>query len=187
MNEYKHIEELLERFFEGETSNAEEQELYTFFSGKDIPGHLSQYKSVFEYFESTIFDEFSEINKEGLPKNNLKVKPILMSISGVAASVLLILSCWTFYQNNTATDLYEGSYIIENGVRISDVKQIKSQLEEVEKEAFYRQQKMEQLLEEANRVSDYDTRSEEIQKRHYGFLNEIENENIRNRIKNSIE
>jgi len=187
MNEYKHIEDLLERFFDGKTSNVEEQELYTFFSEKDIPEHLIQYKPVFHYFESTIFDEFSEIKKEELPKGNIKIKPILMSIAGIAASVILILSCWNFYQDNTVSDLYEGSYIIENGIRISDVKQIKSQLEEVEKEAFYQQQKMEQLLEKANRISDYNTKGEEMKDQHYHFLNEIEDQNIRKKIENSLE
>ena len=31
-NKQKHIEDLLERFFDGQTSNAEEQELYAFFN-----------------------------------------------------------------------------------------------------------------------------------------------------------
>ena len=39
-DEYIYIENLLERFFEGETSNAEEQELYAFFARPDLPEHL---------------------------------------------------------------------------------------------------------------------------------------------------
>lgn len=32
----KHIEYLLERFFDGQTSNAEEQVLYSFFTGPEL-------------------------------------------------------------------------------------------------------------------------------------------------------
>ena len=39
-DEYIYIENLLERFFEGETTNAEEQELYAFFARPDLPEHL---------------------------------------------------------------------------------------------------------------------------------------------------
>ena len=34
------IEELLNRYFEGETSAAEEQELRRFFASGDVPAHL---------------------------------------------------------------------------------------------------------------------------------------------------
>ena len=56
-DEYIYIENLLERFFEGETSNAEEQELYAFFARPDLPEHLRGYKPVFGYFETGIARE----------------------------------------------------------------------------------------------------------------------------------
>ncbi|MCS3063106.1 hypothetical protein NXX40_10920 [Parabacteroides distasonis] len=37
--EYKSIEDLLDRFFEGQTSNEEERVLYEFFARPDIPAH----------------------------------------------------------------------------------------------------------------------------------------------------
>lgn len=39
--EYKYIENLVERFFEGQTSNEEERVLYEFFARPDIPAHLN--------------------------------------------------------------------------------------------------------------------------------------------------
>ena len=51
--EYKSIEDLLDRCFEGQTSNEEEQGLYEFFARPDIPAHLERYREVFGYFEST--------------------------------------------------------------------------------------------------------------------------------------
>mgnify|MGYP001515081481 CR=1 FL=1 len=52
--EYKSIEDLLDRFFEGQTSNEEERVLYEFFARPDIPAHLERYREVFGYFESGI-------------------------------------------------------------------------------------------------------------------------------------
>jgi len=45
--EYKSIEDLLDRFFEGQTSNEEERVLYEFFARPDIPAHLERYREVF--------------------------------------------------------------------------------------------------------------------------------------------
>ena len=52
--EYKSIEDLLDRFFEGQTSNEEERVLYEFFARPDIPAHLERYREVFGYFESAL-------------------------------------------------------------------------------------------------------------------------------------
>ena len=65
--EYKSIEDLLDRFFEGQTSNEEEQVLYEFFARPDIPAHLERYREVFGYFESGIALDFSETPELRLP------------------------------------------------------------------------------------------------------------------------
>ena len=65
--EYKSIEDLLDRFFEGQTSNEEERVLYEFFARPDIPAHLERYREVFGYFESGIALDFSETPELRLP------------------------------------------------------------------------------------------------------------------------
>jgi len=47
--DYKYIEQLLERYFECETTLEEENILRTFFSQKDVPMGLWQYKALFTY------------------------------------------------------------------------------------------------------------------------------------------
>lgn len=47
--DYKYIEQLLERYWQCETSLEEEQILRAFFGQEDIPAHLLQYKSLFVY------------------------------------------------------------------------------------------------------------------------------------------
>jgi len=48
--EFNKMEALLEKYFEGETSIAEENELKGYFSSSDVAPHLEQYRPLFGYF-----------------------------------------------------------------------------------------------------------------------------------------
>lgn len=50
--DYKYIEQLIDRYFNGETTIAEERILKTFFSQNDVPAHLQHYAAVFDYEEA---------------------------------------------------------------------------------------------------------------------------------------
>lgn len=47
MKEYSHIEELLERYYNAQTSEAEEQRLRDFFAHEEVPAHLLAEKEMF--------------------------------------------------------------------------------------------------------------------------------------------
>ena len=47
--DYKYIEQLIESYFNCQTSLQEEQILRSFFSQEDVPGHLAQYADLFRY------------------------------------------------------------------------------------------------------------------------------------------
>lgn len=46
----KHIEELLEKYYSGETSSEEEMQLQNFFEGGDVPGHLKSHQIEFGFY-----------------------------------------------------------------------------------------------------------------------------------------
>ena len=48
----KEAERLLQRFFDGETTLAEERRLYRLFSGKKLPAELEKYRPVMAAFGS---------------------------------------------------------------------------------------------------------------------------------------
>ena len=112
--EYKSIEDLLDRFFEGQTSNEEERVLYEFFARPDIPAHLERYREVFGYFESGIALDFSETPELRLPAKEISYKrKIGWAIAVcVAASLLLFLVNTVFMNQNASFNPYEGSYIV---------------------------------------------------------------------------
>ena len=63
--DYKYIEQLLERYWDCETTIEEESILRTFFSQKDVPARLIKYRSLFEYQKQSadsepLGDEFDQ-------------------------------------------------------------------------------------------------------------------------------
>ena len=48
--ELNKIENILEKYFQGETTIAEEKQLKEYFSSPDVAQHLEQYKPMFGYF-----------------------------------------------------------------------------------------------------------------------------------------
>ncbi|MBR6866725.1 MAG: pyruvate ferredoxin oxidoreductase [Prevotella sp.] len=61
--DYKYIEQLLERYFQCETTLKEEEILRTFFTQEDVPVWLMKYQSLFTYEaqkEEALGDDFDE-------------------------------------------------------------------------------------------------------------------------------
>lgn len=96
------IESLLEKYFEGETSIAEENQLKDYFSSSDVAQHLQQYKPMFSYFVQAKQEQSVQV----LPLTTKKRNVAWLSI---AASVVVLLSVGTFaYFNSQPEDL--GTY-----------------------------------------------------------------------------
>lgn len=83
------IEQLLEKYFEGETSIAEENELKSYFSSSDVAQHLEPYKPMFGYFSAAKEQQF----EQHIPLTAKKRKVAWIS---VAASVVVLLGAGTF-------------------------------------------------------------------------------------------
>ncbi len=81
--ELKKIETILEKYFQGETSISEENELKNYFSSADVAQHLEQYKPIFGYFSKAKEQEF----KQTIPLQAKKRKVAWLSI---AASVIVL-------------------------------------------------------------------------------------------------
>ena len=87
------IEKLVEKYFEGETSIAEEKELKIYFSSTDVAQHLKQYQSIFGYFSKAKQEEL----KTELPivtKIHNKKRNVVVWLS-IAASVVVMLGVGT--------------------------------------------------------------------------------------------
>ena len=246
----KYIETLLECFFEGQTSNEEERQLYRFFKQETIPDELAQYKPVIQYFESGLADEL-EIDKNaatqketgkpsvekqpdfvGLaneqpvtqstdatkrqwfgwttnkrsktqPTGVVKVQPAGVTKTqpaglakkqwlvwgSVAASALLVLftSIYVFDRIELA-DPYAGSYIIRNGVRITDLNLIKPELEAAIQKSLLIEQEAEQLIDRLTAIDDSQEVeiSQRFQEHNQRILDNTQDENKRNEVEKML-
>ena len=130
----KNIEDYINRFLEGETTNAEEQAIYRFFRMGDVPPRLKEYVPMFAWYEGGMQGE-PEPNpmEESKPEKKpfgLRI-PIAAWSAGIAAMLVVTLGLGLlFYSDNEVPvhsedwACYEGSYIEVGGKRITDIKQI---------------------------------------------------------------
>lgn len=104
--EFSKIEALLEKYFEGETSIAEENELKAYFSSSNVAEHLEQYRPLFGYFaeakEQKLTDNVMLISK--------KRKVAWLSIAALII-VMLGIGTYTYFNVNTVKENQElGTY-----------------------------------------------------------------------------
>ena len=92
------IDELLDKYFEGETSCEEERELRRFFTEEEVPEHLQTYRPLFAYLnrEATSMAEPTEeksVTTESAKEVPAQRKPFRLyrtfyAVSGIAAGLL---------------------------------------------------------------------------------------------------
>lgn len=92
------IEKLLEKYFEAETSIAEEKELKDYFASLNVAPHLEQYKPIFGYAVQAKQEQFTATIPL-IPNRRDKKRNIAVWLS-VAASVVVLLSVGLFTFNH---------------------------------------------------------------------------------------
>lgn len=98
------IENLLEKYFEAETSIAEEKELNLYFSSTNVAQHLQQYQSLFVHFNNAKEEQFIAT----IPLKTKKREYIAWL--SVAASVTILLGVGSFMYLNNQQDAIPSEY-----------------------------------------------------------------------------
>ncbi|MDL2143633.1 hypothetical protein QQY79_13970 [Flavobacterium tructae] len=88
--EFNKIEDILEKYFQGETTIAEENQLKEYFSSPNVAQHLKQYKPMFGYF-SQVKEQKST---QTIP---LKTKKRNVAWLSIAASAVVLLGIGTYF------------------------------------------------------------------------------------------
>ena len=95
--ELHNIKQLLEKYFEGQTSIQEEKELKNYFASENISPELMQYQDLFAYFSE---EQQTETQKEFVLKQKTQQKWLWM-----AASAIIVLTIgFTFLKQPIASD-----------------------------------------------------------------------------------
>ena len=106
MKDYSHIEALLERYYDAQTSEAEEQRLKDFFLHEEVPAHLQAEKEMFLQLQATDVPEGLEerlsqsIDRWGKKHRTLR----LQWIGSIAASLLLLFGTGWYLQEPPRKD-----------------------------------------------------------------------------------
>lgn len=119
------IEELLNKYFEGETSCDEEKTLRGLFACNEVPEHLQMYRPMFAYF-----DEEAERDKAIAPASAKRIpvyrRTAIYALGGIAAGLLLILGVAGIYRQLNG---HHGNYMLIDGKRYTDTELIQQEAE----------------------------------------------------------
>lgn len=155
------IETLVERFLEGRTTSSEERELYAWFASADIPEEWHDLKAMFAWYSEgmpeTLIEETSSqpaLNQDTTtahtpaPRHATpRRRTIWLSGAAIGTGIAAIVATLLWFTPARPTfDIYEGSYIIEAGVRCDNSDYIRADIEALLERADNIEQKADMLL-----------------------------------------
>ena len=162
MREHKHIYDLVEKFLEGRTSNAEERELYAWFRENEVPAEWQELRAMFEWYEAGIPEinnaHSGQLSEQPTPDTQhssiaqptLTTRPrrrVRMWLTGAAITAAASIAALLWLTPTTpAIDIYEGSYIIEAGVMCDNSESIRQDIEELLARAELIEQSADELI-----------------------------------------
>lgn len=120
--EIKNIETLVGKFFDGDTTQTEEQRLYSFFSSRRVPSELEKYRET--------LTAFGLISKREAPVRARRIT-LWRTVASVAAAAVIAFGVMTYinlHEERMLAAIYGGSYVIENGHRTDNLRQIKDDI-----------------------------------------------------------
>ncbi|MDP4270481.1 MAG: hypothetical protein Q8909_10200 [Bacteroidota bacterium] len=114
MKRFEDIDELIEKYFEGETSVAEEKELHRFFRQKHLP---EKYRA-----EKAMFDHFAH---EKAAKEPRRVRLVPQVVRWTAIAAAIIGSVWIINRNVEPAHPLIGSYVIIDGTTYTNLQKVR--------------------------------------------------------------
>ena len=114
----KHIEELLQKYWNAETSLEEEQQLREFFNCEPVPENLKETASLFRYFETQKLLGVNDVSFDANLKKKLKPAGKVISLSmiqlaRIAAGLLVVIAATFFIRQEVKKaypDVNEDTY-----------------------------------------------------------------------------
>ena len=101
------MEELLQKYWNCETSLEEEKQLREYFQHPDIPEHLKETASLFRYFEQQKNTSIHDIALEGVimhGQHRSKTRKLLYNSLRIAAGVAVLVVAGWFLRHEAKTD-----------------------------------------------------------------------------------
>ncbi|MDT0607205.1 hypothetical protein [Croceitalea rosinachiae] len=103
MESHKHIEELLEKYFEATATVAEEEVLRVYFNKDSVATHLEQYQPMFTYFSKAKEEQFTK----AAPFSELVKPRRKFNYRWVSVAAAVVLAFGVYFGNNTYQNYQE--------------------------------------------------------------------------------
>ncbi len=100
------VKQLLQRYFNGESSDADEQKLEAYFIGDTVADELKEYKEFFGGIteltsiknDLTLEEDIMDYILENEHREKTKFRRMWQTVTGVAATIIIVLGGFLFYQ-----------------------------------------------------------------------------------------
>jgi len=145
MTEKKYMERQVQRFLEGRTTCSEEQELYARFAVGDVPRSLRRYKEMFAWYAGGMNED--ELPAPCQPRGAARWKYVVAAACVCAAFGLGVYGFAKYQERQELYARYEGSFLIRNGKKITDLDKILPELQRVEREAWQEERRLQRFIE----------------------------------------
>lgn len=131
MKQLSDIQALVERFLEGQTSNAEERELYAWFAENEVPDEWQHLKQMFAWYAAGMPEQSNEQQPTTAPRPPHTHRIWLRWAAGVAAvaAVVAVVVATMLRPESETTSIYDGSYIVKDGVKYENMALIEADIE----------------------------------------------------------
>ena len=122
------IQILIDRYFEGDTTVEEERRLYAFFMQDRIPAEFAEYTEMFRDLAAVGNVPAPAVQKRPVYRMPMVWLRVAASAAAVVAIVFGVRLAGNISEENALAKLYEGSYMIVDGQRIDDLREIKNSI-----------------------------------------------------------
>lgn len=134
------IQQLIDKFFKGDTTLEEERRLEAFFAQEDIPKAWKRYQSLFFDFsaigrlkprdgKAIRMEKPTRSNRKRHTRWKVIHRKMILQVAAISLILIGATFTWNLHQKDQLAQRYGGSYVIENGKRNDNLLQIKSQIE----------------------------------------------------------
>ncbi len=157
-NDISQIRSLIDRFMEAETSIAEEKRLSDYFASGNVAEELLPYREMFGWYDSLSQESNPDTGRQPEKATRMRILPLkLWQWASIAAMTALLFTAG-LYLRTSAEDIndtylaYQGSYIVRDGKKITDLSIVVPEAERIERELEAR------LSDLDNQIEDVDNR-----------------------------
>lgn len=129
---HRNVEAMVGRFLDGSTTCAEERALYRYFQGKDVAPQVEKYRGMFAWYASEL--PMEDAQPAVSPAGRIRLRR-WTGAAVAAMAAFAVVGAFFFYAGNSSDDLYacyEGSYVVINGKKITDIRKIMPELKRAE-------------------------------------------------------